>query len=349
MMLPKAAKDPSCGAPKHTGLLREELLVFRHLLGLGENPSQIRLGPPLSNSSLKDILFVSIDVDGPRDFKCAENSPCLVGISILDTRRLQFYMTTISVAAKTRSALGNVENLIKSHQLQVGQSNHLSYRSSKFLFGETRQIKADKVKTYLQRLIKDRFFVLVTYGGGAADCIYLEGLRLGIRPLYHLDVLKVAQFPLQTYYRYSLAKILDALKLPWQDLHIAGNDARFTLHALLMTAVRDWNYRDDKPKSKPTPSTQVTLSSIKTIAKAWRIPDQDQPSLSFLFEDHIIKERVLLNPETRKNGKRLRPEKTPEEKAQRRERKKLAKEKRKLKEARRPQWLFNLGDLLDNE
>ncbi|RYP49732.1 hypothetical protein DL768_004601 [Monosporascus sp. mg162] len=74
--------------------------------------------------------------------------------------------------------------------------------------------------------------------------------------------------------------------LPWQDLHIAGNDARFALHALLMTVMRDWNYRDDKPKSKPTPSTQATLSSIKTIAKAWRLLDEDQPSLSFLFEDH---------------------------------------------------------------
>lgn len=331
MTLLNIVKDSSYGAPKHTGLLREELLVFRHLLGLGENPSQILLGPPLSNSSLKDILFVSIDVDGPRDFKCAENSPCLIGISILDTRHLRSYMA-IPVAAKTRSALGNAENLIKSHQLQVGQSNHLSYRSSRFLFGETRQIKAENVKKYLKRLIKDRFFVLVTYGGGAADCVYLERLRLGVRLLYHLDVLKVAQFPLQTYYRYSLATTLDALKLSWQDLHIVGNDAQFTLHALLMTAVRDWNYRDDNPKSKPTLSTRVTLSSIKTIAKSWRISDQDQPSLSFLFEDPI-KERVLLNPKTRKNSKKPRPEKTPEEKVQRRERKKLAKEKRKLKEA----------------
>lgn len=184
----------------------------------------------------------------------------------------------------------------------------------------------------MKRLIKDRFFVLVTYGGGAADCVYLERLRLGVRLLYHLDVLKVAQFPLQTYYRYSLATTLDALKLSWQDLHIVGNDAQFTLHALLMTAVRDWNYRDDNPKSKPTLSTRVTLSSIRTIAKSWRISDQDQPSLSFLFEDPI-KERVLLNPKTRKNSKKPRPEKTPEEKVQRRERKKLAKEKRKLKEA----------------
>ncbi|KAI2463144.1 hypothetical protein F4781DRAFT_437712 [Annulohypoxylon bovei var. microspora] len=121
--------------------------------------------------------------------------------------------------------------------------------------------------------------------------------------------------------------------------------------SLLMTAVRDWNYCDDKSKSRPTLSTRVTLSSIKTIAKAWRSPDQDQPSFSFLFDDPImIGERVLLKPKTKKISKKPRPEKTPEGKAQRRECMKLAKEKRKLKEARRPQWLFNLGDLLvDNE
>ncbi|RYO84604.1 hypothetical protein DL766_009819 [Monosporascus sp. MC13-8B] len=132
------------------------------------------------------------------------------------------------------------------------------------------------------------------------------------------------------------------------DLHIAGNDARFALHALLMAAVRDWNYRDDKPKSKPTLSTQATLSSIKAIAKAWRRPDEDQPSLLFFFEEHI-KAQVPPKTETRKNVKKPRQEKTPEEKAQRRERKKLAKAKRRLKEARRPQWLFNLGNLLDDE
>lgn len=346
-MLSKIAKQPACGAPKHTGLLRKELLVFRHLLGLGENPLSTQLGPLLRGSSMKDILFVAIDVDGTSDFKCASNGPCLVGISILDTRNLQAYITTTSAAAGTGTAVANAQDLIKSHQLLVGQSDHLSYRTGRFLFGETREVKADNVKTYLQRLIGKRFFVFVTYGGDTTECVYLEQLQLDVRPLYRLDVLKVVQFPLQTYYRYSLAKLLDALQLPWQDLHIAGNDARFALHALLMTAVRDWNYRDDKPKSKPTPYTQATLSSIKTIAKAWRAPDQDQLSISFLFEDHT-KERVLVKPEAKKNGKKPRPEKTPEEKALRRQRMKLAKEKRRLKEARRPQWLFDLGNLLDD-
>ncbi|KAI1405375.1 hypothetical protein F4819DRAFT_482628 [Hypoxylon fuscum] len=207
---------------------------------------------------------------------------------------------------------------------------------------------------YLQRLIKNRFFVLVTYGGDATDCVYVEQLHLGRRPLYHLDVLKVVQYPLQTYYKYSLAKLLNVLKLPWQDLHIAGNDARFTLHALLMVAVRDWNYRNDKPKSIPTPSTRATLSSIKKIATAWRIPDRDQPSLSFLFEDHTQRQ-IRPKKKKRKNNKKprpkkkSRPEKTPEEKAQRRERNKLAKEKKRLKAARRPRWLFDLGNLLDEE
>ncbi|KAI8952246.1 hypothetical protein F4801DRAFT_234396 [Xylaria longipes] len=167
-----------------------------------------------------------------------------------------------------------------------------------------------------------------------------------MRPLYHLEVLKVVQSPLQTYYRYSLAKLLDILNLPWQDLHVAGNNARFALHALLMAAVKDWNY---EPKARPSLPIQATLSSLKTVAMAWRAPEQEEPSLVFLFEGYPEME-VRSKPEPpRRKEKKPRPEKTPEERAQRRERKKLSRENKRLKEARRPQWLFNIGNVLENE
>lgn len=350
--------EPSCGdtPPKHAGLLREELLVFRHLLGLGENPFQAQLGPALEDCSFKDVLFVSIDVGGIGALDATSNRPYLVGISILDTRLLQSYVTTSLGVTDTRSEHVNAQNLIKSYQLQVGQSDYLDSQSRRFVFGLTTQIEGKNVQSYFQRLVQDRSFVVLTHGGdyGGAECRYVDRLHLGKRPLCHLDVLKVVQYPLQTYYLYSLAKLLDALKLPWRDLHVAGNDARFALHALLMTAVRDWNFRDDRPKSKPTPYTRAVLSSLKAIATAWDIPGPDwslgQPALSSLFEDHPPKEQEKPEPETKKAGKKRRPEKTPEEKAERRERKKLAKAKRRLKEARRPWWLFRLADdMLEDE
>ncbi|KAH7121408.1 hypothetical protein EDB81DRAFT_813900, partial [Dactylonectria macrodidyma] len=45
--------------------------------------------------------------------------------------------------------------------------------------------------------------------------------------------------PPQLYYRYSLEKLLDSLDIPYANLHAAGNDAHFTLRAILMIVVRD--------------------------------------------------------------------------------------------------------------
>ncbi|KAI0454505.1 hypothetical protein F5B21DRAFT_232902 [Xylaria acuta] len=338
-MPPDIIQRPSCGTPIHTGLLREELLVSRYLLGLDETPfpTQNQLGPPLPDSRFRDILFLSIHIGGTSCLEGASNHPYLLGISILDTRRLRSYRASDESAAR---------GPITSHQLQVGQSKNTAFLAGRFLFGENRQIEGECVKTYLQRLVRNRFYVLVTYGGGSFNYAYIQ--QLGMSPLYHLDVLKVVQFPLQTHYRYSLGKLLDTLKLPWHDLRVAGNDARFTLHALLMAIVKDWNFRSDKPKTKPSPSIRATLSTLKAVATAWRAPDQEQPSLIYLFEGYPELAAPKSKPEPSKKEKK-RPEKTPEEKALRRERKRLGKEKKRLKEARRPQWLYNLGNLLDDE
>ena len=231
--------EPPCNAPpKHTGLLREELLIFRHLLGLGENPLRTQLGSTLADSSFNDVLFISIKVGGVRPLDTANNLPYLVGISVLDTRLLQLYVTTSLGVTNTRPVHVDAQNLIKSYQLQVGQWDYLKSQSRRFMFGSTTQIEGKHVQAYFQQLVKGRSFVVLAHGVDYDESKYVDGLHLGKRPLCHLDVLKIVQYPLQTYYRYSLAKLLDALRLPWRDLHVAGNDARFALHVLL-TAVRD--------------------------------------------------------------------------------------------------------------
>lgn len=56
-----------------------------------------------------------------------------------------------------------------------------------------------------------------------------------------------------------------------------------------------------------------------------------------------------MKPQPPRKEKKPRLEKTQEEKAQRRERKKLSRKNKRLKEARRPQWLFNIGNVLGDE
>ncbi|KAI1776618.1 hypothetical protein F4818DRAFT_354747 [Hypoxylon cercidicola] len=326
------ASHPSINPPEHAGLLRQELRVLRHLLGLEKIPTPINFGKSLQKSLLKDVLYVAIDIDGTHNFNCVHTGQYLLGISILDARHLQWYSAgALRPTEANNPGVKYTQDTIRSHLIQVGQSDHLSYQSSRFLFGHTQRLQAQDVKAYVQKLIRRRQYVLVTYGGESTDCKFVEQLRLDTRPLYHIDVLKAAQYPLQTHYRYSLAKLLDALHLPQLHLHVAGNDARFTLHALLMLAVRDWNLRNE---TTPAPAVREVLSRLKGIATAWRLPEPepDPVSLALLFGD----EGAL--------GKKKRPEKMPEEKAARKERMKVSRERKRIRAARRPKWLFDLGD-----
>jgi hypothetical protein len=49
----------------------------------------------------------------------------------------------------------------------------------------------------------------------------------------------VAQYSLQLTHKASLRELLTVLKCPFQHMHIAGNDANFTLRALLMLSIKD--------------------------------------------------------------------------------------------------------------
>lgn len=82
--------------------------------------------------------------------------------------------------------------------------------------------------------------VLVVHGG-YNDLRFLEQLDICFKPVYTLDTQKSAQNLLQLLSRPSLGWLLSALGISHQrgSLHCAGNDAHFTLRALLMIAVRD--------------------------------------------------------------------------------------------------------------
>ncbi|KAI0206889.1 hypothetical protein F4808DRAFT_405689 [Astrocystis sublimbata] len=274
-------QSPECRAPTHTGLVRDELVLCRHLFGPNRNPfnPQGQLGPALRNTPFRDVLLVSVHITGRADPQ--KGSGHAVGISVLDLRHLQSYIAAKNKASP-HSKNKTSPHIIRSHQLQVSKSTRITDRAARFLFGNTERVD-DKacVKSQFQKVIGNRSFVLVTYGG-KREWEYVG--QLGIRPLYHLDVLKVIQAPLQTSYRYSLAKLLTVLKLPWQDIHVAGNDARFTLHALLLAVVADWSRT---PKSTPNQRERATLSSLKAVAKEWHLPEQEQPCLVALFRGHL--------------------------------------------------------------
>ncbi|KAH8163844.1 hypothetical protein CIB48_g4415 [Xylaria polymorpha] len=220
--------------------LRQEILVIRQHFGYSDPsqlPSTIGVFTPaatLSNSSMKDVLLVGIDVDTYQDYERLATDPQLhIGISILDTRIL--HTLTLEGPSTAHEA-----NPIESYQFVVGNSRYCKKASRNFLFAKSQSIPLTEVKAQFELLIcsKSRGSILV-FHGDHSDRKALLNLGIDLEPLYIIDNVKAAQCPLGLHYRLGLEGILDTFEIPYANLHTAGNDAHYALRSLLMIAIAD--------------------------------------------------------------------------------------------------------------
>ncbi|KAI1307477.1 hypothetical protein F5Y03DRAFT_405570 [Xylaria venustula] len=264
-------------APNHTGVLPEELLVCRHLFGLGPSPLSDRwLGSQIHNCHLRDVLLVSVYVTGTGTSGISElKEGYQVGISTLDLRDFDARGTT---------------NVIKSYQLQVwnrpdGKYIRHAYHPRDFQFGNTNLLDQRYVKTTLRKIISGRPYVVVSYNS-TTDFEYMEHFNFEAQLLYNLEMSKVIQYHFQSVAPCSLAELLSTLQLPMQKMHVPGNRARSVLHILLLTLLKDWNCRSDRPTTSPSQETRETLSKLRLIPKIWPATEPEQPSLEQLFKKY---------------------------------------------------------------
>ncbi|KAI5457377.1 hypothetical protein BGZ63DRAFT_433799 [Mariannaea sp. PMI_226] len=245
--------------PPHTGILREENLALRYIFGYGHETSAFTpFGTKLPHTSITDILFVSVDVDtfGSYD-SIEEDQQFHIGISTFDTRHLPELLVSLDDPSAT---LDRHQYAINSHQFVIGNKLYSKRARRRFLFGTSESISLSDVKSKFESLTQNRDFALVFHGGNE-DMKILRQLDVGSQAMYTLDTVKIAQFPLQLYYRHSLEKLLDLLHIPHTNLHAAGNDAHFALRALLMLVVED-------AKLQPENIDTSLLNVFKAIAQA---------------------------------------------------------------------------------
>ncbi|KZL82232.1 qde-2-interacting protein [Colletotrichum incanum] len=224
--------------PPQMGLLRDETLVLRQLLGYSDAHSTPSfrpkgLGDKLQQSSLRDILFVGLDIDTFQGHEQLITDQRLhIGISILDTRILEDMLLNPTTA--------NYQEAITSHQFTVGGSTYCQRASKKFLFGSSQPITITELKPRIDAVLSQRDYVLVLHGTDS-DLKILRHLEIDLptQSLYVIDTNKAAQSPLQLYYRYNLEKLLETLRIPDANLHTSGNDAHYCRRALLLIAVFD--------------------------------------------------------------------------------------------------------------
>ncbi|KAL6860946.1 QDE-2-interacting protein [Trichoderma novae-zelandiae] len=256
----------------HTGILRGETVALRQMLGyrleaVRESPLMLpRLHhlPQLPGSRIKDILFVSIDVDTGGGYQVISPEQSFhIGISLLDARSL----------TKPMAPLGNA---IQSYQYITKESKPCKRAARSFLFGETELVQLSDLITRLSSLTHGREYVLVAHGINE-DLKFLNNLdpTIATKACYLLDTVNAAQHPLQLYYRYSLEKLLQQLGIRYDKLHAAGNDAHFALRALLMLAVRDGQMA---PESI-TAADEELFCTLNAIAHAgYTLPSRTEES-----------------------------------------------------------------------
>lgn len=123
--------------PAHKGILREETVALRQLLGYGRpTEASLRLGVPelgtrLPGSSMKDVLFVGLDIDTCQGYEVLIPDQQLhIGVSILDTRRLNDLL-----ASTHERQLARVIRLVPVH-----------YRNLELLSASAQQVHVWKVQ-----------------------------------------------------------------------------------------------------------------------------------------------------------------------------------------------------------
>ncbi|KAK6065198.1 QDE-2-interacting protein [Seiridium cupressi] len=225
--------------PMHAGLLRDETFFLRQIFGyadtreIGRNLSLCGSASKLPASSISDLLLVAIDIDTREGYdQIISNQQLHVGVSLFDSRSVETSGATTS-----------------------------SY------FGQSESILISELKPRLEQAVSARDVVLVLHGA-EQDLEVLKNLRIDLHPIFVVDTVKAAQHPLGLHYRYSLEKLLEALGIPFTNLHAAGNDAHFALRALLMIVVKD-------AESQPsTPSITTLTETLKSIALGPRPPSR---------------------------------------------------------------------------
>ncbi|KAJ0166508.1 Vegetative incompatibility protein HET-E-1 [Colletotrichum tanaceti] len=248
--------------PPHTGLLRDETLVLRQLLGYSDAESAPgfrpkSLGNRLQQSPMRDVLFVGLDIDTYQGYEqLVEDQQLHIGVSILDTRILEDMLSDPTTA--------NYQEAITSYQFTVGESAYCQRASRRFIFGLSQPISITELKPRMDALVSQRDYVLVLHGTHS-DLKILRHLEIDLpaQSLYVIDTNKAAQSPLELSYRYSLEKLLEALQIPYANLHAAGNDAHYCLRALLMIAVFD-------AQRHPSGHCEALLHLFRAVAQAPR-------------------------------------------------------------------------------
>lgn len=202
------------------------LQLIQHILGLATESNSSGL-----EDALEDAVIIAIDFENINNIKedLSLNLDCQAGFAILDTRSLH----------SPRSA-------ISTHNFATGSSRYCARASKKFLFGRSITTSQKEILENIKSLFPpSRKFVLVGHDI-RHDLRALTALGADFQdPIIGVLDTSWITHEVLPFFALSLGELLTELECPFDKLHCAGNDAHFTLRALLLLVVKDCSKRAD--------------------------------------------------------------------------------------------------------
>jgi DNA polymerase III epsilon subunit-like protein len=131
------------------------------------------------------------------------------------------------------------DKLLRTYHFTTGTPSYVEKASNRFHFGKTLPVSSSELANRIQTLIPRGRKVVFVGHGVMNDLRALKalGFQFPTRLSTALDTSQIAHEVLGSWTG-SLRELLKELKCPYNGLHCAGNDANFTLKALLLLVAK---------------------------------------------------------------------------------------------------------------
>lgn len=189
----------------------------------------------LRKSNMRDVRFICIDTDKVKRLpKVLEGewkrrvTSFQLGVAILDTRDLRD-------AVVGAVNMPDPSKIIQTYQFAV-QCEPPKYED--FLFGKTEAISISDLRAKFLEWKSGRDVIGIAYSA-RNDIIVLRDFNIVMDHIFWIDLCQATYMTVQEPMAPSLGVLLRLLQIPNSGLHSPGNDAHFTMRALLGIAALD--------------------------------------------------------------------------------------------------------------
>ncbi|KAG9193602.1 hypothetical protein G6011_03637 [Alternaria panax] len=185
-----------------------------------------------AESDLSDAVLIAVDFENTQAIKGAltVDANCQAGIAILDTKNI-----------KQR----HIDKVLRTYMFATGTPAYVAKASNRYHFGKTNSASPSKLVNCIRSLVPpDRKVVFVGHGVmNDLRALQALGFQFSDNLVAVIDTLQVANEVFDCWAG-PLRGLLKELDCPHSRLHCAGNDANFTLKALLLLTAKDLEKQD---------------------------------------------------------------------------------------------------------